>query len=266
MQPLVDRQLTNVDLIKYALRDNQRWLPPSVTNRLALQITPPIPFAVDLAEPTGDIYSRYQQAEVKIQTSRMTGFETPIELSRRPGGQLGQESQGRRQVFGRFPVALATTANVVATVHSRSQAQELKELVDVTAITKDGNRSITLVRSFLLDVRPAFAITLDPAIGAASPLGIVGHSKSPSNASASFSGPVTIEPVMTPGITLPEKITIATDQSSVDVDVAVSVDLKPGKRKIRLPATGQVNGFQEEPRAIEIEIDVKPEAKPDKKP
>ena len=36
-RPLIDRQLVNVDLIPYALREDQRRLPPSLTDRLALQ-------------------------------------------------------------------------------------------------------------------------------------------------------------------------------------------------------------------------------------
>ena len=38
-RPLVDRQLLNVDLIPYLLRDNQRRPPPSVSDRLAPLVT-----------------------------------------------------------------------------------------------------------------------------------------------------------------------------------------------------------------------------------
>ena len=58
-QPLVDRQVVNVDLIKIALRDNQRYLPPSVKDRLVLQVTPPIPFGVDFAEQSAILPRRF---------------------------------------------------------------------------------------------------------------------------------------------------------------------------------------------------------------
>jgi len=42
--PLIDKQIINVDLIPHALREDQRRLPPSLTDRFALQVTPPAPF------------------------------------------------------------------------------------------------------------------------------------------------------------------------------------------------------------------------------
>jgi len=48
--PLIDKQIINVDLIPHALREDQRRLPPSLTDRFALQVTPPAPFKVELPE------------------------------------------------------------------------------------------------------------------------------------------------------------------------------------------------------------------------
>ena len=48
-RPMIDRQLMNVDLIPYSLREDQRRLPPSVHDRFALQVTEASPFTVELA-------------------------------------------------------------------------------------------------------------------------------------------------------------------------------------------------------------------------
>ena len=257
-QPLVDRQLINVDLIKHALRDNQRWLPPSVKTGLALQVTPSTPFTFEPADAIVTL-PRYQQAPLSIQTTRAAGFDGPITFAA-TGGQLGEESQGRRQVFARFPTATSAQPTITATFHSRSQAQDLKERIDISATAKHASRSITLTRSVTLAVRPAFEVTLEPAQVTVAPGGTV-KLKLVAARLSSFSGDVTIMPTTSLGVTLPTTITIPAGQPSVEVDVVVAADSKPRREKIRFAATGTVNGFQEEPRPIELDLVVKLEAK-----
>src|SRR5207244_1236733 len=51
-RPLIDRQIINVDLIPHALREDQRRLPPALTDRFALQVTPASFFTFKLPEDT----------------------------------------------------------------------------------------------------------------------------------------------------------------------------------------------------------------------
>lgn len=259
VQPLVDRQLMNVDLIKYALRDNQRYLPPSVTNRLALQITPPAPFSVELAEPLVTL-PRYLQAELKLAITRQEGCDCPIRFSA-SGGQLGEESQGRRQVFGRYPVAEKGQTQAVATIHSRSQAQEAKERIDLTATGIHQGREIKLVRSFTLDCRPGFAITCDPPSLVLPPSG-VGKARLVVNRLPQFNGEVSVERASNFNLLAPDALLIPAGQDGVDFEVTVPADAKPGKQRLRFTASGQVGAFREEPRPLEFEVEIKVEKKP----
>src|SRR5207248_4643734 len=73
-RPMIDRQLLNVDLIPYSLREDQLRLPPSLADRLALQVTEEAPFTFELPEPTV-ILPRYQHAPIPIVTTRKAGFD-----------------------------------------------------------------------------------------------------------------------------------------------------------------------------------------------
>jgi hypothetical protein len=68
---------------------------------------------------------------------------------------------------------------------------------------------------------------------------------------------VTISPTTPPGITLPLSITIPADKPSVEIEIVIPSSMKPNRERIRFLATAPVNGFQEEPRAKELEIEIK---------
>lgn len=264
-QPLVDRQQMNVDLIKYALRDNQRTLPPSVTDKLAIQITPPSPVAIDLAD-NKVVLPRYQQVAVPMQIARQGGYAGEIVFTAAGTQQVGEESQGRRQVFVRFPVATADQPQVAGTIHSRSQANEGTERVDVCGMTKSGSRSIYLKRSLILVIKPAFELEIEPNKLTLPPGGrekvMLKVKRLPS-----FAGAVTIEPTIPLGLTFPETIVIPEGNDSMEIEVGVPADGKPRRERIRLVASAPVNGFQEEPRPKDLEIEIKepPKEPPAKK-
>lgn len=254
-QPLVDKQLINVDLIRHALRDNQRWLPASVKDRLALQVTPPSPFAVEPAEEVVTL-PRYQQAPLVMRSTRAAGFESPISFYAVGGGQFGEESEGRRQLFSRFPSATAADASITATFHSRSQANDAIERIDISATSQQGARSIRLVRSVTLHVKPAFELEVEPKQLTLEP-GATTRIKLSAKRLPSFAGAVTIAPAMISGVTVPQSLTIPAGQSSVEFDVVVARDCKPRRDRLRFPSTGQVGAFQEEPRPAELDLEVK---------
>ncbi|QDU31552.1 hypothetical protein ETAA8_67110 [Anatilimnocola aggregata] len=263
VKPLVDHQLVNPDLIKHALRENQRYLPASVTRSIALQITPPVPFTVELAEPQLTL-PRYLQATTTIITTRSDNFAAPISFTV-TGGQVGEERQGRKQVFARIPQATAEQLSVPALFVSRSLANELTERIDLNATTKHGDRTIRLHRSFQLAVKPGFEVTLDPPPPTTLPPGSKFTVRLAVQRQPTFQGPVTIEPQRLSGIQLPEELVIAAENNSAEFEVNVPEDLRPGRFRFRFVATGQVGTFQEEPKPKEFDLEVKvppPEKKP----
>ena len=255
VQPLVDRQAINVDLIKTALRENQRWLPATVTRGFALQVVPAIPFTVELAEPLVTL-PRYQQVTATIVTTREPGFAEPIAFTAL-GGQCGEERQGRKQVFARIQQATKEQLSVPALFISRSLANDVTERIDVTAVAKHGSRTITLQRSLQLSVKPGFEVTIDPPPPTTLPPGSKFQVRLAVQRLPSFAGPVTIEPQRIAGLELPEQLTIASDGNSTEFEVAIPEDFRQGRHRFRFVATGQVGNFQEEPRPKEFDLDVK---------
>ena len=255
VQPLVDRQLINVDLIKHALRENQRWLPATCTRSIALQIIPAVPFTVELAAPDL-VLPRYQQATATIVTTRDGGFAEPISFSAL-GGQCGEEKQGRKQVFARIADAKKDQASVPALFISRSLANDVSERIDVTAVAKHGNRMVTLQRSLQLIVKPGFEVTIDPPPPTVLPPGSNFNLRLALQRLPSFAGPVEIEVQPISGLQLPEKLTIAAEANSAEIAVVIPEDFRQGRHRFRFTATGQVGNFQEELRPKEFDLEVK---------
>jgi hypothetical protein len=258
VQPLVDRQLINVDLIKYALREDQRRLPPTLTDRMALQITPPAPFDVELPSPS-IVLPRFQQADLAIATTRTAGFESPITFAV-AGGQLGDEAEDRHRVFARLPAAMPGQSQVVGTLHSRILSNEAKVRVDLSATAEHQGRMITLVRAFELDLKPAFDVAIEPAQVSLDPGGSIKLKLSASRL-PSFAGPIGVNFNPVPGLTLPETVTLAAGGESAEIELAIPLDFAPRKFKLRYQGTGVVNKFEEETRPKDLDIEVKkPEA------
>jgi len=260
VQPLVDRQFINVDLIKHALRDNQRYLPPSVRHQFALQVTPPSPFSLELTD-SAIVLPRYQVAELPLSPVRQAGFDGPISFTASSGGQLGEETQGRKQVFYRFPIATAQQPQVAGTFHSRSQANEGQERVDLFATTLIGSRRVTLNRSVNLSIKPAVEVTIEPAQLVLSP-GKSSKIKLVAKRLPSFTGPVTVTTNPQPGVTLPSAVVLVEGQTQAEIELHVSGETKPRRERIRFTATATVGNFQEEPRPAELDLEIKLETPP----
>ena len=259
-QPVIGRQLVNVDLIPIAPRDDQRRPPPSLTDRFAVQVTPPAPFEVELLKPLITL-ARYQTAELPIVSTRAAGFTAPISFAVR-GGQLGNESEFRSRVFGRIADATPEAGVVTGVLHSRNLAQTIKQRGFLDATVMYEGRKITLTRSFELDVRTAHRLSVEPPKLSLQP-GATARLKLLVDRVPTFRGPVTVKPLSVAGLLLPDEIVIAEGQEAVEVELKIAAELKPGAFRVRLPASARVEQFQEDTPGVELEIEVKAtEAKP----
>jgi hypothetical protein len=252
-RPLIDRQLINVDLIPYSLREDQRRLPPSVSDRLALQVTEAAPFTVELAEPTVTL-PRYQQAAIPIVLTRRKGFDAPITFTAR-GGQIADKAEGRTRVYAEFPVATATDLKVNGSVHSRILANLGKTRIEVLASAVSEGRTITLIRSFDLEIRTAFTVEAPQAVAKLAP-GDAIKVRLTIDRVKTFPGPVTLKLESAPGLELPQMVVVQRGETSVEIEVKASKDATPGRRSIQLSGTADVDGFEEEHRGGRVEVEV----------
>lgn len=252
-RPLIDRQLKNVDLIPYALREDQRLLPPSLHEQVALMVVPPVPFTAEVPETVLTL-TRFQTADFPIVTTRQPGFASPITFTVK-GGQIGDEKEERNQVYARFIPGTPERLTATGTFFNRINTQLLKYRVDLTASAMVGDRRVNLVRAFTLDVRSAFKPTYEPELPTATPGGTA-RVKIVANRVPTYDGAVsfTIGPQF--GFAFPSTVEIPAGQPFVEFDVKVDPKLNPGRHGIRVEAAGFVGKYEESFNLPNLQIEV----------
>jgi hypothetical protein len=255
VHPLVDRQTANKDRILTALRADQRDLPPSLTTRIALQVTAPAPFDFDLPEQAV-MMPKYQIAQLPIETRRVAGFSSPISFTAR-GGQLGDEREERVQVYFNAPAATIDRSSIAATIANRILTQYQKHRVDVIATADVDGRQVSLMRTFQLDIRAAYEPKFEPATIEAK-AGETVKVKITANRVPTFDGELTLDIQNSRGVlTAPDNLVIPRGQAELPLEFIVKADTNPGRYELRYESTAYVGKFQELIRAPVLVINVK---------
>lgn len=262
VRPLIDRQIIDKDRRLYSLRDNQLRLPPSLRSRLALMIAPPAPFSIELPEELV-VLTKYQTASFTIATTRSGGFDSPIVFTA-TGGQVGVEEQERDNVYVTIPIATVDRPGVEGIFFNRINTAYAKARVELKATAARDGHEVTLLRTFELDVRPAFNPTFEPATITVEPGGTAMF-KILANRTPTYDGEVTIVPTLNFGMPFPEKIVIPAGQPHVELSVLIPADRSPGRISIRCESTGYVGRYEEQVREPNLTIDVK-KPTPEKNP
>ena len=253
-KPLVDRQLKNVDLQVYALRDDQRHLPPSLTDQIAVMVTPPSPFAVGVPSDVVKL-TRYQTAEFPIVTTRIVEFTSPIMFAAQ-GGQIGEEKQERNQVYVRFTPATVDRLTTSGTFFNRILTNLNKHRVDLTATSVVDGCRVNLIRTFTLEIQSAFQPTFEPTLPTVEPGGSM-RIKILANRVATFDGPVTFNLTPQSGLQFPETVTIPTGELMAEFEIKVDPKLNAGRHNLRVEAAGFVGKYEESFNLPNLQIEVK---------
>lgn len=252
-KPLVDRQLKNVDLIPYGLREDQRHLPPSLQEQIALMVVGPVPFTVELPEAILPL-TRFQTADFPIVTTRQPGFASPITFHLK-GGQIGDEAEERNQVYARFTPCTPDRLTATGTFLNRINTQLNKYRVDMTASAEIEGRRINLVRAFTLDVRSAFKPTYDPEVPAGRP-GETVKVKLLANRVPTFDGPIQFTLGPNSGFVFPATVEIPAGQPFAEIEVQIDPKQNPGRHGIRVEVAGFVGKYEESLNLPNLQIDV----------
>ena len=261
-QPLIDKRLINVDLILHALREDQTRLPPSLTDRFALQIMPPSPFTMELPEKLITL-ARYQKSGVPVVTTREKRFAEPITLTAK-GGQIADKNEGRTRVYAEFADATPSTLSVNGVVVSKILSNIGKTRIEVSATAIHQGRRVTLTRTFELDLTTAFTVSGEPKKLALLP-GESAKMRIVATRVKSFDGDVRVELPRINGLSIPETVVIPKGQSGVDVEIRVLPDAMPNRHNLQGRATSTVDGFEEEQRGQFVEVEVRKVEVPTKK-
>ncbi|WP_439629799.1 hypothetical protein [Gemmata sp.] len=261
-RPLIDKKYHNVDLIPIALREDQTRLPPALTDRFAVQVTPPSHFTFELPEETVTL-SRYRTAPIPVATTRAADFDGPVTFHA-VGGQLGAKTEGRTRVYAEFPEATAKQPAVAGVVVSKILTNTARARVDVTATGTHKGRRVALTRTFDLDIVTAFRFAPEPVKVALLP-GEFATVKLTVSRLKTFDGPVKLHLSPTQGAEYPEHLTVPRGETAVEFTVKTTADAQPRKQPISVHATGEVGGFEEEVRAHPVEVEIKKVEPPKKK-
>ena len=243
-QPLVDRIPTGRGPHgePFELREDQRRLPASLKDQIAVLVTPPIPF--DFKVNTPDVLlARYQHVEFKFDVMFDEGFQQPVTFEAR-GGELEQDRLRAPRVIAAIPEVTQSVSDLTGTLTSGVGTNLLSHRVTLTGSTTIGDRVINLTRTFELKIDAAFKPSgmqdpVDITIGKETMLEVFANRIDP------FIGEVKLTTGDANGITLPKEIVIPEGAPSVKIKAVVAEDAPAGAQNIALNGNATVDKYAE---------------------
>jgi hypothetical protein len=235
----------------FELREDQRRLPPTLTNRIAILVTPPSPYTFELPDQLV-ILPRYLEATFRLETTRAAGFAAPITFAAR-GGTLDRLNLQKPRVVAEFSPATPQGQTVAGVLRSGVNSELRKHRVTVTAHAVDQGRSIDLTRTFELQLRVSYEPSADPPrlevqAGKTATVAIRANRISP------FNGPITIRPSVDGGWALPSALEIPAGVDHVELKLDVPAGTKPGAYRVALAGSARVGKFDEPVTGKPLEV------------
>lgn len=243
-QPLVDRIPTGRGPHgePFELREDQRRLPASLQDQIAVLVTPEIPF--DFKVNTSDVLlARYQHAEFKFDVTFDEGFQQPVIFEAR-GGELEQDRLRAPRVIAAIPEVTQSVMDLTGTLTSGVGTNLLSHRVTLTGTTTINDRVINLTRTFELKIDAAFKpsgmeTAVDLIQGKETMVEVFANRIDP------FIGEVKLTVGDANGMTLPKEIIIPEGIPSVKVKAVIAADAPVGAQNIALNGNAKVDKYSE---------------------
>jgi len=235
----------------FELREDQRRLPPSLTERIALVVLPGSPFDFEIEQPLVRL-ARYQSCRFSIRTTRVAGFDSPIRFVAR-GGELEQDQLRKPRVRSQIPDATTENPVVDGVFTSYVNSKVLRQRVTLTGTAVFDGRQLSLTRTFDLEVVVAFRPGSEPRSVTLKP-GDTRMVKFKPNRVAPFDGPVMLSIGRVPGLELPGTVIVPAGKEFVELAVKADGNIKPGKYSVSLSGLARVERFQESNGGAALEV------------
>jgi hypothetical protein len=235
----------------FELREDQRRLPPSLTDRIAILVTPPSLYTFELPDRSVTL-PRYLETAFRLEITRAAGFDAPITFIAR-GGSLEPLNLQKPRIMAKIPPATRGQATVAGILRSGVNSELRKQRVTVTAHASDRGRSVDLTRTFELVTRVSYEPSAEPTrleIEAGDSAKVAIHA----NRIAPFEGPITIRPSSDARWSLPPLVEIAKGADRAELKIDVPTGTKPGVYRIALPARARVSKFDETVTGKPVEV------------
>ena len=243
-RPLIDRVPTGQGPHgePFELREDQRRLPPSLTERIALLVLPASPFDFEVVKPLVTL-PRYQTTSFQVKTTRVAGFESPIRFVAR-GGELEQDRLRKPRVSSEFDEATVKKPVATGKFQSYVNTKTQRQRVALTGTVVQDGRELSLTRTFDLEIVIAFRpgpVRKQVSLAAGSAIGV----KLRPNRLAPFDGPVMLSIGQVKGLEMPGTVTVPEGVEEIEIKLKAAADLKPGTYKVSLSGIARVERFQE---------------------
>jgi hypothetical protein len=235
----------------FELREDQRRLPPSLTDRIAILVTPPWPYTFELPDRLVTL-PRYLETTFRLETTRAPGFDAPITFVAR-GGTLEPLRLQKPRVKAEMPPATRDRPTVAGMLRSGVNSELRRHRVVVTAHSSHQGRAIDLTRTFELKVQVAYEPSgqqqrVEVRAGESASVSI--HA----NRLAPFVGPIAIRPSGDAGLILPALVLIPERVDHATMKIAVPPSTKPGVHHVALRGSARVSKFDEVVAGKPIEV------------
>jgi hypothetical protein len=251
--PLIDRLPTGRGPHgePFELREDQWRLPPTLTDRIAILVTPRSPYTFDLPDRLV-VLPRYLETSFRLETSRVAGFDGPISFVAR-GGSLERLNLQKPRLKAELPPATRDRNTVAGILRSGVNSELRVQRVTVTAHVSDEGRSIDLTRTFALLTRVAYEPSAEPEhlevqAGKSATVAIR------ANRLPTFRGRITVRPPEVAGLLLPPVVDIAEGLDRAEMTIVVPLGTKPGVYHVALPGSARVSKFDEPVTGKPIEV------------
>jgi hypothetical protein len=235
----------------FELREDQRRLPPSLTDRIAILVTPPSPYTFELPDRSVTL-PRYLETTFRLGITRVAGYEAPITFVAH-GGSLEPLNLQKPRIVAAIPAATKGHSTVAGILRSGVNSELRKQRVTITAHANDGGRSVDLMRTFELTTRVSYEPSAEPSrveirAGESAKVAIRANRVAP------FEGPITIRPSGDGRLRLAPVVEIAKGAERGELEIVVPPETKPGVYQVGLPATARVSKFDEPVSGKPIEV------------
>ncbi len=235
----------------FELREDQRRLPPTLTDRIAVLVTPPPPYTFELPDRSV-VLPRYLEATFRLVTTRAARFDAPITFIAR-GGSLEPLNLQKPRIVAKIAKATRDRMTVAGALRSGVNSELRKQRVTVTAHAADDGRSVDLTRTFELVTKVAYELSAEPPrieiqAGESATVAIRADRINP------FKGKITIRPSGGAGWVLPSVVEIDEGSDRAKLKVAVPPGTKPGAYRVALAGSARVSKFDEPVTGKPIEV------------
>lgn len=242
--PLVDRLPTGRGPHgeAFELREDQRRLPPSVTDRIAVLVIPESPWDFEIVEDTV-VVPRYVQSDFTIRTSRRPDYRGPVTFVAR-GGLLDQNRLQKPSITAIIPQGTSDAPEIKAVLKSGVNTQLDRHRVTVTGTAIDAARLVHLTRTFELETktayRPAYESSETELTRGSSKVVKVAINRLPP-----FGGVVKLTLTAADGIHVPGTLQVPSGSPAVELKLTAADDIKPGRYTVSVTGDAVIGTFLE---------------------